>query len=111
MKFVWIKKTACILLMLFFILSVTAASASAADTGTGSTNGYGYIAGYNKGFEDGKVQAKKDCEQYGSKDILSKIPSPPEQYGCAEYYKHNFNNGYEKGYVIGYNLVRYGCLK
>jgi hypothetical protein len=107
-KFCRLKKTIAFLLMVLFILSVTAASASATCT-NGGMNGNG--DGYNKGFEDGKMQAKIDCEKYGSKDVLSKIPSPPDQQGCTEYYKDNYKNGYEKGYVVGYNQIRYDCLK
>jgi hypothetical protein len=95
--------------MVLFIFSVTAASASASCND--DMNGNAYNDGYNRGYEDGKTQAKIDCEKFGNKDVLSKIPSPPDQYGCTEYYKDNYKNGYEKGYVVAYNQIRYDCLK
>jgi hypothetical protein len=106
-----IKKTFALLLLLFFVLSITAASASASGNSNYGKTEDGYKDGYDKGSEDGKIQAKKDCEQYGSRDVLSKIPSPPDSDGWTEYYKDNYKNVYEKGYVDGYNQIRYGCLK
>jgi uncharacterized membrane protein len=104
-KFDRMKKTLAILLVLCFALSVTVASASAAD------NKDGYNKGYNKGYQDGKIKGQKDCKKYGSKETLSKIPSPPNEYGWTKYYKDNYNEGYEKGYIESYNRIRYDCLK
>jgi hypothetical protein len=97
-----IKKHFVILLVLGFVLSVTAASASAAGNGKD---------GYNKGYDDGKKQGQKDCEQYGSRETLSKIPSPPSKNGWTRQNRDNYNSDYEKGYIDGYNGKRYSCLK
>jgi hypothetical protein len=110
-RFDRIKKALAILLVLCFALSVTAVSASAADNSNCGENGYGYKDGYNKGNEDGKIQGQKDCEQYGSKETLLKIPSPLNEFGWSKYYRDNYNCGYEKGYVDAYNRIRYDCLK
>lgn len=103
-----IKKTFAVLLAFCFVLSVTAAAASAADN---SKNKDGYGDGYAKGQKDGKNQGKKDCEKYGSREILSKIPSPFNEYGWTKYYRDSYNRGYEKGYLDSYNINRYLCLK
>jgi flagellar biosynthesis/type III secretory pathway protein FliH len=105
------KRNLAILLLLGFALSVTAASASAADNINHGKSQKGYIDGYNKGYEDGKIQGQKDCEQYGITDILSKIPSPYNEYSWLKDYRDSYNIGYEKGYIDGYNQIRYGCLK
>ena len=107
-KFGRIKKTFAILLILCFVLSVTAAAASAAGN---SKNKDGYSNGYGKGYEDGKKQGKKDCNQYGSRETLSKIPIPPNNSQWTKYYKDSYNKGYQKGYIDGYNGNRYTCLK
>ncbi|HEY3362307.1 MAG TPA: hypothetical protein VGK06_10955 [Methanosarcina sp.] len=102
------KKTFAILLILCFILSVITVSASAADN---IKNKDGYNDGYRKGYEDGKRQGQIDCNQYGSKEALSKIPAPPNNSQWAKYYKENYNRGHQKGYIDGYNGNRYNCLK
>lgn len=109
-KFDRLKKTFALLLVSCFTFSMAAASVSVAGSSDLGMTGNGYSDGYNKGYEDGKMQAIKDCLQYGSRDVLSKIPSPPDQYGWTEYYRDNYKNGYESGYIFGYNQVRYGCL-
>ena len=75
-KFDKIKKTLAILLILCFVLSVTAASASAADNSNMARTKTATKYGYNKGYKDGKIQGQKDCEKYGIKEILQKIPTP-----------------------------------
>lgn len=107
-KFDKTKKTLAILLILCFILSVTAVSVSAASN---SKNKDGYNDGYRKGYEYGKKQGQKDCNQYGSKEALSKIPSPPNDSRWTKYYKESYNKGYRKGYIDSYNGNRYTCLK
>lgn len=101
-----IKKTFAVLLILCFVLSVMAASANAADNSKD-----GYSDGYKKGYDDGKKQGQKDCKQYGSKETLSKIPSPPNRDGWTKPYRDSYNSGYEKGYIDSYNGNRYTCLK
>jgi|WetSurMetagenome_2_1015567.scaffolds.fasta_scaffold738899_1 hypothetical protein len=110
-RFCRIKKVLAFLLLLCFTLSVTTATAKALDNGNCSENEYGYKDGYYKGSEDGKIQGKKDCEQYGSKDVLSKIPYSSSEYGWTENYKKNYDCGYKKGYIDSYNQFRYNCLK
>ncbi len=102
------KKTLAILLIFCFVLSVTTASVSAAAS---AKNKDGYSNGYRKGYESGKKQGQSDCNKYGSKENLSKIPLSPSNYRWTKYYKHTFNRGYQKGYIDGYNGDRYTCLK
>ncbi len=103
-----IKKTFTILLMLCFLLSVTAASASSAGN---SKNNDGHRNGYEKGYTEGKKQGQKDCNQYGSRDTLSKIPSPSNDDRWTKDYKDSYNQGFKRGYIDGYNGNRYSCLR
>lgn len=100
-----IKKSLAILLIICFAFSVIAAPANAAE------NNKGYKDGYKKGYRDGKSQGHKDCNQYGSRDTLSKIPSPPSKSSWTSQYINSFNEGYKKGFIDGYNENRYNCLK
>ncbi|HIH75669.1 MAG TPA: hypothetical protein HA306_11230 [Methanosarcina sp.] len=102
-KFDNIKKILAFLLIICFSLSVTVAPAAAGDNG--------YYDGYRKGYSDGKKQSEKDCKQYGSRENLSKIPSPFYKDSWTRSYKNNYNKGYRKGYIDGYNGNRYECLK
>jgi hypothetical protein len=110
-KFYKINKALAILLILCFALSVTAVSASAHDSINYDRNSGGYKAGHEKGYEDGKMQAKKDCEKYGSRDNIKKIPSPRSKHTWTNNYKRSYINGYTSGYIDGYNQIRYDCLK
>jgi len=101
------KKALAVLLVVCFLLSVTVASVSAADN---TRNKDGYSDGYKEGYEDGRKQGEKDCNQYGSREALSKIPSPPSDYRWTKNYKNSFNRGYQNGYIEGYNGNRYTCL-
>ena len=76
MKIDIIKKPLAILLILCFLLSVTAASVSAAHNNQQDNGKDAYKKGFNKGYKDGKKQAKKDCEQHGRKEVLRKISKP-----------------------------------
>jgi hypothetical protein len=107
-KFDRIKRTFAVLLTVCFVLSVTAAAASAA---ADSKNKDGYNDGYTKGYGDGRKQGQIDCDNYGSREILSKIPSPYNDNRWTENYKDSYNRGYQKGYIDGYNGNRYTCLK
>lgn len=93
-----VTKTMSILLVLCFILSVTVASVNAA--AFKDKYGQGYDDGYSKGSDDGK----KDCDQYGSKEILKKIPDLSSN--DVSYIK-----GFILGYTDGYNEKRYSCLQ
>ena len=110
-KFYRIKKILGILLAVCFLLSVTAASVSADDNSKYGENKDGYNPGYNEGYKDGEKQGQIDCKQYGSKEILQKIPSPSNKYNWTKYYTENYNKGYKNGYLDGYNPSRYTCLK
>ena len=93
-----ITKTMAILLVLCFLLSVTVASVNAA--AFEDKYEQGYQDGYSKGSNDGK----KDCDQYGSKEILKKMPDPSNN-------DKSYSKGFILGYTTGYNEKRYSCLK
>jgi hypothetical protein len=93
-----ITKTMAILLVLCFVLSVTVASVNAA--ASEDKYGQGYKDGYSIGSNDGK----NDCNQYGSKDFIRKIPSPSNN-------DESYVKGFILGYKTGYNGERYTCLK
>ncbi len=93
-----ITKTMAILLVLCFVLSVTVASVNAA--AFEDKYGQGYKDGYRKGSNDGK----KDCNQYGDKEILKKIPDLSGN-------DKSYSKGFILGYTTGYNEKRYSCLK
>jgi hypothetical protein len=122
-----IKKTLAILLAVCFLLSVTTTSVSATENSRYGKNKVAYEGGYNKGYsgknkvayEDGyskgysvgKEQGKKDCKQYGSTEILKKIPRPFTKYSWTAVYKKSYRNGYKSGYIDGYSGIRYECLR
>jgi flagellar biosynthesis/type III secretory pathway protein FliH len=114
-KFDRIKKTFAVLLVLCFVLSITVASASAAnkskDKDANSKDKDAFSDGYKKGIDDGRKQGKKDCEQYDSRETLSKIPPPSSDRRWSDHYKDSFNAGYTLGYTAGYHETRYKCLK
>ncbi len=117
--FARVTKIMAILLAVLFLVTVT--TVSAYTTIGGETNdrntiiihddkhrfvdhddkyGQGYKDGYSKGFNDGK----KDCNKYGSKEILNKIPDPT-------YKDKSYSKGFILGYTTGYNEKRYLCLQ
>jgi hypothetical protein len=91
-------KTTAILLVFCFLLSVTVTSVNAA--AFEDKYGQGYKDGYIKGSNDGK----KDCNQYGNKDILKKMPDPSDK-------DKSYGKGFILGYNTGYNEQRYSCLQ
>jgi hypothetical protein len=128
-KFERVKKTFAVLLVLCFVLSATVASANATEKNE-NKDGYdknkdgfdknkdgfgknkeGYIIGYKKGIDDGRKHGQKDCEQYGSRETLSKIPIPGIKYSWPDNYKKSYEEGYRTGYISSYNEIRYNCLK
>jgi hypothetical protein len=121
-KFGRIKKTFAVLLVLCFVLSATVASASATEKNK-NKDGYDknkdvydknkdrYTDGYKKGIDDGRKHGQKDCEQYGSRETLSKISIPYIIYSWPDEYKESYEDGYRAGYVYSYNEIRYKCLK
>jgi hypothetical protein len=121
-KFERIKKTFAVLLVLCFVLSATVASANATEKNKNKDDydknkeGYdkkidGYIEGYKKGIDDGRKHGQKDCEQYGSRETLSKISIPNIKHSWPDYYKKSYEEGYRKAYIYSYNEIRYNCLK
>lgn len=110
-RFDRLKKTLAILLVVCFTLSVTVTSVNAADEDEKYKDAKGYIEGYEAGYKEGKEQGDKDCEQYGSIENLSKIPSPTNETNWTEEYTDSYNIGYKKGYIDGYSGSRYECLK
>ncbi len=108
-----ITKVITFLLALCSVLSVTAASVSAANLEQGNKScsheekykdsdsyGQGYKDGHGKGYIDGK----KDCSQYGRKNILRKITGHSNN-------DKSYCKGFLLGYKAGYNEKRYSCLK
>lgn len=110
-KFDRSKKTLAILLLLCFVFSVTAALVSADDNIKYGKSEAGYKDGYSKGYKDGKIQGHNDCEQYGSTEVLNKIPTPFNQINWTKNYIESYNEGYKDGYLEGYSESRYKCLK
>jgi hypothetical protein len=121
-RFERVKKTFAVLLVLCFVLSATVASASATEKNE-NKDGYdknkdgfdknkdGYIIGYKKGIDDGRKHGQKDCEQYGSRETLSKISILGIKYSWPDNYKKSYEEGYRTGYIDSYNEIRYNCLK
>lgn len=108
-----ITKTITFLLALCSVLSVTAASVSAATLEQGNKScGHedkykdsdSYGQGYNDGHGKGYIDGKKDCSQYGRKNILRKIPGHSNN-------EKSYCKGFLLGYKAGYNEKRYTCLK
>jgi len=102
-----IKKTMAISLALCFLLSVAVASVNAAtfeQNNNPSGNSNNYRQGYEDGLEKGRIDAKKDCSQYGRENTLTKIPTPSNN-------EKSYIEGFTKGYLTSYNEERYTCLK
>ncbi|AAM05391.1 predicted protein [Methanosarcina acetivorans C2A] len=110
-KFDRSKKTLAILLLLCFVLSVTATLVSADENIKYGKSKAGYKAGYSKGYEEGKIQGQNDCGQYGSTEVLNKIPTPFNKSSWTKDYTESYNKGYKDGYFDGYTKSRYECLK
>ncbi len=117
--FARVIKTMAILLAVLFLVTVT--TVSAYTTIGGETNdrntivihddkhrfgdlddkyGQGYKDGYSKGSNDGK----KDCNKYGRKNVLRKIPDPSNN-------DKSYCKGFTLGYKSGYHEKRYICLQ
>ena len=128
-----ITKTMAILLLLCFVLSVTAISVNAAtfeqrnkfydhagkykhgdkygqDYKDGNNyrqdyrDGDKYKQGYKDGYNKGLNDGREDCIKYGSKDFIRKIPNPHNK-------DKRYREGFIQGYTIGYHEKRYTCLK
>jgi hypothetical protein len=121
-KFTRLTKTLSVLLLVSFIMFVTAASASAnahdRDASASETNGhgsrdskigslsssqYGYKEGYNAGLED--------CLKHRQEGVLTKMTEPEINNKWPRNYKINYRKGFNKEYLNGYNDARFNCLK
>jgi hypothetical protein len=105
------KKALSFLLLVFFIVSVTATSASAANIQGSRDYKIGYQAGVQYGYKAGSDASHADCLKYGQKSVLSKIPHPVIKDNWTTNYKEGYIKGFKNGYVAGYNSVRFTCLK
>jgi hypothetical protein len=63
-----------------------------------------YRQGYKDGYSEGLNDGRKDCNKYGSKEILNKIPDPT-------YKDKSYSRDFILGYTTGYNEKRYLCLQ
>lgn len=109
-----IKKLLAILLVVLFLISVTAASVDAKPNVYHSKDiSYkkGYSDGEKKGERDGKKDGAKDCTRHGRANVLKKMPGPFNKKNWTGEYKTRYNDGYRAGYLKGYNHERYSCLK
>ena len=107
-----IKKTLSVLLLVSFIMFLTATSVNAKNVNI-SHLGYngGYAAGYLDSYKSGYTTGHQDCLKYGKQGILTKIPDPVIKDNWTEDYKKDYINGFKKGYISGYDSGRYTCLK
>ena len=103
-------KTSSILLV-FFIISVTATSASATNVDSSKDYQLGYQAGTQGGYTVGCDKGLKDCSDYGQNDVLTKILDPILKDEWTKNYKAGYKEGFEEGYIAGYNSGRLNCLK
>jgi hypothetical protein len=106
-----ITKTSSILLLVSFIISVTATSASATNVDSSKDYQVGYHAGAEDGYKVGYDNGLKDCFEYSNHEVLTKILDPIFKDEWTINYKTGYKEGYKKGYIVGYNSGRFQCLK
>ena len=114
--FTKITKILSFLLLVSFIMSVTAASTSAISVKGPRDYQIGYRAGSQNGYTVGHHDGYEDCLKYGQKGVLTHIPAPAikndwTKNNWTKNYKRGYKGGYEKGYIAGYNDERYKCLQ
>jgi len=109
--FTKITKILSFLLLVSFIMSVTAASASAISVKGPRDYQIGYRAGSQYGYKVGHHDGYEDCLKYGQKGVLTHIPAPAIKNDWTKNYKRGYKGGYKKGYIAGYNDGRYKCLQ
>jgi hypothetical protein len=109
--FMKITKVLSVLLLVSFIMSVTAASASAISVKGPRDYKIGYRAGSQYGYTVGHHAGYEDCLKYGQTGVLTHIPAPAIKNNWTKNYKRGYKEGYKKGYITGYNKWRYKCLK
>ena len=104
-----ISKILGVLLLVSFIIFVTATSTSAESVDANYQAGYqagvqqGCIVGYNNGL--------KDCSAHGQNAVLTKISDPVIKDGWKDNYKTGYKKGYNEGYLASYSKGRFKCLK
>jgi hypothetical protein len=107
-----IKKILSVLLLVSFVIFVTAASASARNVNISPPGSKGgYDAGYQNGYKSGYDIGHQDCLKYGKKGTLTKIPAAFIKDNWTEKYKKDYKDGFKIGYISGYHSERYKCLK
>lgn len=109
--FTKITKILSFLLLVSFIMSVTAASASAISVKGPRDYQIGYRAGSQYGYKVGHHGGYEDCLKYGQKGVLTHIPAPAIKNDWTKNYKRGYKGGYKRGYIAGYNDERYKCLQ
>ena len=107
-----IKKTLSVLLLVSFIMFVTAASVNAKNVNNShlSYEG-GYAKGYLDSYKNGYNAGHQDCLKYGKQGIITKIPDPVIKDNWTKDYAKDYTDGFKKGYISGYDSGRYTCLK
>ena len=109
--FTKITKILSFLLLVSFIMSVTAASTSAISVKGPRDYQIGYRAGSQYGYKVGHHDGYEDCLKYGQKGVLTHIPAPAIKNDWTKNYKRGYKGGYKRGYIAGYNDERYKCLQ
>lgn len=105
------KKTLSVSLLVFFLISLTAASASATQVKGTRSYQLGYQSGAQDGYKVGYDAGSEDCLKSGQKGVLTKIPDPLIKDNWIENYKIGYKEGFKQGYINGYNDGRFKCLK
>jgi flagellar biosynthesis/type III secretory pathway protein FliH len=99
------RKTATLLVLIIFFVSITLISSAE------NAKDLGYKNGYKKGYIQGASKGKYECSKYGKMSKLSKMPQPTVSNSWSVDYKNGYVSGYSKGYNEGYNKYRHNCLK
>jgi hypothetical protein len=105
------KNILIILLLVFFLISITDASASAVQIKGTRSYQLGYLKGAQDGYKVGYDAGYGDCLKSGQKGILNRIPDPSIKDNWTKNYKRGYEDGFKKGYIVGYNNSRFKCLK
>lgn len=92
-----VKKTLLVILLVVFVVSLTAITAGSQVSPTPNCYQSGNDSGYQKGYNDG-FDAGYRC-------LIPSIhyPTPPANQFCTGSNKTAFNNGFKAGYGVGYN--------
>src|SRR5665811_1927650 len=93
--FTKITKILSFLLLVSFIMSVTAASASAISVKGPRDYQIGYRTGSQYGYKVGHHDGYEDCLKYGQTGVLTHIPAPAIK---NDWTKNNWTKNYKRGY-------------